>query len=139
MLDALQGAPFPLPQTLARESATALRFVADSHHCSRTASRRTAPGRGNLLPMSPDVFVTYIPGRSEIELSECLMTLLSELHCQLCGHLPELDETVVPRHRVHLEADQAALFQDHHHADHIASSEIVEFGAAFHANGVLWT
>ena len=94
----------------------------------REVGQPTPHGRSNRLP-----------DRNSRSLCECLVTTLSELLCQLCGHPAELDQTVVARHRIHLEADHAVLLQDHDHANNIASGEIIELGAAFHANRVRWT
>ena len=50
---------------IARGSTTALRSVVDPHYQTQALDRTEAARHGKVLPMSPDVFVTYLPGRSD--------------------------------------------------------------------------
>src|SRR6266581_4502910 len=56
-------APEPLP-AIARGSTTALRSVVDPLCRTQALDRTESAKHGKVLPMSPDVFVTYLPSRS---------------------------------------------------------------------------
>jgi hypothetical protein len=56
---------------------------------------------------------------------------------QTRSHLAEHGEAVVARHRIDLQTDKAIVLQDHDHAYHVATAQVVDLCTTIHANAAV--